>query len=92
MTTISPTLIAARYPLCLADDTLMNDDQLIRYIKQRCGEEVADAITDLIYANSIRAHLTDLVARIGADLSGAKDELDDISSVLDGMRELVNPE
>lgn len=92
MTTVSPTLIAARYPLCLADDTLMNDDQLIRYIKQRCGEEVADAITDLIYADSIRAQLTDLVARIGADLSGAKDELDDISSVLDEMRELVNPE
>jgi len=89
MTVISPTMIAARYPLCLADDTLMNDDELIRYIRQRCGDEVADTITELIYASSIRAQLNDIIARACASLSGAKDELDDISTALDEMRELV---
>lgn len=91
MTTISPTLIAARYPLCLADDTLMNDDELIRYIRNRCGDEVADAIADLIYANSIRAQLSDLIARVSASLHGAADELNDADLALDEMRGLVMP-
>lgn len=89
MTTVSPTLIAARYPLCLDDDTLMNDDQLIRYIRNRCGDEVADAITELIYSNSIRAQIMEIVTSMAMEASELYDRVDGIKESLDDMQRLV---
>ena len=89
MTAISPTLIAARYPLCVPDDTLMNDDQLIRYIRQRCGDEVADAITELIYSNSIRAQIMEIVTSMAMEASELSDRVDGIKESLDDMQRLV---
>lgn len=92
MTTISPTFVAARYPLCLDDDTLMNDDELIRYIRSKCGGEVADAVTDLIYATSIRAKVADIASDIAAEVSSVSDQLDELKEYLEKIRELVNEE
>lgn len=78
MTAISPTMIAARYPLCLNDDTLMNDDQLIRYIRHRCGDDVADAITELIYSNSIRARIQETLSSLRSDLRAVENDIDDV--------------
>lgn len=89
MTAISPTLIAARYPLCVPDDTLMNDDQLIRYIRQRCGDEVADAITELIYSNSIRAQIMEIVTSMAMEASELSDHVDGIKESLDDIKRLV---
>lgn len=71
---------------------MMNDDELIRYIRRCCGDEVADAITDLIYATSIRAQLADLISRVCASLHGAEEELSDAGLVLDEMRGVVMPQ
>ena len=88
MTTISPTLIAARYPLCLDDDTLMCDDELIRYIRSKCGDAVADAITELIYANSIRAQLRETLEEIESAYdaaSGAAEAMQDLHSAIESL-------
>lgn len=90
MTSISPTLIAARYPLCVPDDTLMNDDQLIRYIRQRCGDEVADAITELIYSNSIRAQMADILSDLSSEISAVSSHLDEAREYMEEMRKLVD--
>lgn len=90
MTAISPTLIAARYPLCVPDDTLMNDDQLIRYIRQRCGDEVADAITELIYSNSIRAQMADILSDLSSEISDVSSHLDEAREYMEEMRKLVD--
>lgn len=90
MTTISPTLIAARYPLCLDDDTLMNDDQLIRYVRGKCGDDVADVITDLIYANSIQARLSEIVSDIQSEAEAASNHLEEAADFLDELKRLVN--
>lgn len=89
MTAISPTLIAARYPLCVPDDTLMNDDQLIRYIRQRCGDEVADAITELIYSNSIREQLKAALEAIGKAYDAANDAAESMQDVHAEIERLV---
>lgn len=85
MTTISPTLIAARYPLCLDDDTLMCDNELIRYIRNKCGDTVGDAITELIYANSIRAQIQEVLTSLCSDLQAVEN---DIKSVMGDAREI----
>lgn len=90
MRTIPPTMIAARYPLCLADDTLMNDDELIRYIRQRCGDEVADVITELIYSNSIRAQMADILSDLSSEISAVSSHLDEARYYLDEMGKLVD--
>lgn len=92
MTTISPTLIAARYPLCLEDDTLMNDDELIRYVRSKCGGDVAAVITDLIYGTSIRAKVDDIARDIAAEVSSVSDHLDELKEYLEEIRELVKEE
>lgn len=92
MTTISPTLIAARYPLCLDDDTLMCDDELIRYIRNKCGDAVADSISELIYSNSFRAKAAEIASDIGAEASSISDHLDEVCEYLEELRKLVNME
>jgi hypothetical protein len=88
VTTISPTLIAARYPLCLDDDTLMCDDELIRYVRNKCGDAVADAITELIYANSIRAQLRETLEEISSAYdaaTGAAEAMQDLHSAIESL-------
>lgn len=92
MTTLSPTLIAARYPLCLEDDTLMCDDELIRHIRNKCGDTVGDAIAELIYSNSFRAKAAEIASDIDAEASSVSDHLYELKEYLDELRKLVNME
>lgn len=90
MRTIPPTLIAARYPLCLADDTLMNDDELIRYIRMRCGDEVADIVQEEIYETSIRVSVLDAISALSDAVSDLEAAEHEISESADAIRKLVN--
>lgn len=90
MTTISPTLIAARYPLCVPDDTLMSDDELIRYIRARCGDEVAEAITELVYSNSIRARLREALTDVGNAYDAANAAAEAMQDLHSEIESLVN--
>lgn len=90
MTALSPTLIAARYPLVLPDDTLLNDDQLIRYLRHKCGDDVADVITELIYSNSIRAQMADILSDLSSQVSVVSSSLDEARKYLDEMGKLVD--
>lgn len=90
MTALSPTLIAARYPLVLPDDTLLNDDQLIRYLRHKCGDEVADVITELIYSNSIRAQLEVALEAIGKAYDAANDAAEAMQDVHAEIERLVD--
>ena len=92
MITLSPTLIAARYPLCLEDDTLMCDDELIRYIRNKCGDTVADAITELIYANSIRAQLRETLVEIASAYDAATGAAEATQDLHSAIESLVNAE
>lgn len=85
----SPTLIAARYPLCLRDETLVNDDQLIRYIGERCGEDVANVICDLIYENSIRARIADALEEMDSAISDLETTKYEIESAPAGLKWMV---
>lgn len=90
MTIISPTLTAARYPLCLDDDTLMCDDELIRYIRNKCGDTVADVITELIYANSIRTQLRETLEKIASAYDAATATAEAMQDLHSAIESLVN--
>ena len=69
------------FPMCVPDDfPLMNEDQLIRYVRAHCGDDVADYVarriarTDFVEA-ARRAHIH------------MKEALDAISSADDAVRE-----
>ena len=89
MTTLDPYVPVPHYPLVVPGDTLMNDDQLIRYIGEHCCEDVANVVWDIITCCSmkerINGHLRsalDSLMEADTAVSDAKTELRQLASIL----------
>lgn len=53
------------------------------------SDEVADVITDLIYATSIRAQLREQLDNIESNTSRIESDIEEINEYLDELRKLV---
>lgn len=76
------------YPLCVPGDTLMNRDELVRYVRQKCGDEAGRAVEEIAYETSVRKQLA--VAMISLenamrDVENAIDSANDLVSELKGV-------
>lgn len=89
MTAIDPYVPVPHYPLVVPGDTLMNDDQLIRYIGEHCCEDVANVVWDIISGGSMKERINEylqsaLDSLMDADtaVSDAKADLRQLASIL----------
>ena len=89
MTALDSMLGVPVYPLVVPGDTLMNDDQLLRYISERCCEDVANVVRNIMTGQSVSERISEYVkstldALEDADtaVSNAKADLRQLASIL----------
>ena len=76
------------YPLCVPGDTLMNRDELIRYVRRKCGDEVGRVVEEIAYETSVRKQLAGAVISLEnamRDVENAIDSVNDFVSELKGV-------
>lgn len=76
------------YPLCVPGDTLMNRDELVRYVRQKCGDEAGRAVEEIAYETSVRKQLAGAMISLEnamRDVENAIDSANDLVSELKGV-------
>ena len=78
------------YPLCVPGDTLMNRDELIRYVRQKCGDEVGRAVEEIAYGTSVRKQLAGAMISLENAMSGVKDAIDSANDLVSELKGVLN--
>ena len=77
------------YPICVFDpvkETILNDHQLIRFIDERCGRDVAETVQSLL-PTSVN-HLPTVKNLMESALSDANDMVEALESALEAINKL----
>ena len=79
------------YPLVVTDDTIMSRDELLRYIRNKCGWEVADALEHEFRSLSEQFNVEDALRGIQDAQSSLEDVIDSLRSLSDQIEDAINP-
>ena len=78
------------YPLCVPGDTLMSRDELIRYVRQKCGDEVGRAVEEIAYETSVRKQLECAMISLENAMSGIEDAIDSANDLVSELKGVLN--
>ena len=78
------------YPLCVPGDTLMNRDELIRYVRRKCGDEAGRAVEEMAYETSVRKQFADAVISLENAMSGVEDAIDFANDLVSELKGVLN--
>ena len=78
------------YPLCVPGDTLMNRDELIRYVRQKCGDEAGRAVEEIAYETSVRKQFADAMISLENAMSGIEDAIDFANDLVSELKGVLN--
>ena len=78
------------YPLCVPGDTLMNRDELIRYVRQKCGDEVGRAVEEIAYETSVRKQLEGAVISLENAMRNVENSIDSMNDFVSELKGVLN--
>ena len=78
------------YPLCVPGDTLMNRDELIRYVLRKCGDEAGRAVEEIAYETSVRKQFADAITSLENAMRGVEDAIDFANDLVIELKGVLN--
>ena len=78
------------YPLVVTDDTIMSRDELFRYIRNKCGWEVADALEREFCSLQEQMNADDVLRGIRIAQTSLDDVIDSLRVLSDQMEDAIN--
>ena len=78
------------YPLVVTDDTIMSRDELFRYIRIKCGWEVADALESEFCSLQEQMNVADVLRGIRGAQTSLDDAADSLKDLYDEIENEIN--
>ena len=70
-------------------DTIMNDQWLVRAIREKCGDAIADYVEKRIGADYLSPEMLVTVEKLARSISQLEHEVEEISALLDDAEDMA---
>ena len=70
-------------------DTIMNDQWLVRAIREKCGDAIADYVEKRIGADYLSPEMLVTVEKLARSISQMEHEVEEISALLDDAEDMA---
>ena len=70
-------------------DTIMNDQWLVRAIREKCGDAIADYVEKRIGADYLSPEMMVTVEKLARSISQLEHEVEEISALLDDAEDMA---
>ena len=79
------------YPLVNDDgETFLTDGQLFRFVREKCGDAVADFLMQRVETDEIPLGGTDFLKKLKSKMEELQTDLTEVENDIDGILNLIN--